>query len=133
MPKPPTVILFDGVCNLCNGFVQFVIARDAQAYFQFASLQSPVGQELLAAHGVVIAATPESVVLVEGDRVFTHSEAVLRVLRQLPGWRWLYVLRVLPRGLRDMAYRWVAHHRYRWFGREEACWLPTPALRTRFL
>ncbi|UOR06020.1 thiol-disulfide oxidoreductase DCC family protein [Hymenobacter aerilatus] len=133
MPQPPAVILFDGVCNLCNGFVQFVIARDAQAHFQFASLQSGVGQALLATHGAVVAATPETVVLVENGRVFTHSEAVLRIMRHLPGWRWLYALRVVPRKLRDAAYRWVASHRYRWFGREEACWLPTPALRARFL
>jgi len=133
MPTPPAVILFDGVCNLCNGFVQFVLTHDAQAHFQFASLQSAVGQELLATHGVTVAATPESVVLVEGGRVFTHSEAVLRILRQLSGWRWLYALRVLPRGLRDAAYRWVARHRYRWFGRQDACWLPTPDLQARFL
>ncbi|QNE40109.1 thiol-disulfide oxidoreductase DCC family protein [Hymenobacter sp. NBH84] len=134
MPQPPAVILFDGVCNLCNGFVQFVIARDAQARFQFASLQSEVGQTLLAAHGIVVVATPESVVLVEDGRAYTHSQAVLRILRQLPGWRWVYAFRIVPRWLRDAAYRWVARHRYQWFGQqEEACWLPTPALQARFL
>lgn len=134
MSQPPTaVILFDGVCNLCNGFVQFVITHDSQALFRFASLQSEAGQALLARRGVAVAATPESVVLVDNSGVFTHSDAVLRILRRLAGWRWLYALRIVPRGLRDAVYCWVARHRYRWFGRQGACWLPTPALQARFL
>lgn len=134
MSDIPATILFDGVCNLCNGFVQFVIGRDDKQYFQFASLQSEVGQALLKQHGLQPTITPETVVLLEGGQAYAYSTAVLRILRRLNGaWRWLYIARVLPRPLRDAAYRFVARHRYQWFGQQEACLLPTPALRQRFL
>lgn len=134
-PIPSAVILFDGVCNLCNGFVQFVIEHDAAGQFQFASLQSTAGQELLRAHGLPLLPEPESVVLVTGGRAYTHSAAALGVLARL-GSIWGLVGRVggvFPRFLRDAVYRLVARNRYRWFGRQESCWLPTPELRARFL
>lgn len=127
------VILFDGVCNLCNGLVQFVIRRDRAGYFRFAALQSAEGQALLAAHGLPAPTEPESIVLIENGRAYSHSGAVLRLARRLPGWRWLAAFQVVPRPLRDAAYRWVARNRYRWFGRQEACLLPTPELQARFL
>lgn len=127
-------ILFDGVCNLCNGFVQFVINRDPTGRFRFAALQSEAGKALLATHGIAVPAEPESIVLVADGRVYTHSAAVLRILRGLSGgWPLLSFGRVLPRFLRDAAYRFVARNRYRWFGREETCMLPTPGLTQRFL
>jgi predicted DCC family thiol-disulfide oxidoreductase YuxK len=134
---PPT-ILFDGVCNLCNGFVQFVIRHDATGSFRFAALQSAAGQALLAAHGQQTltsgAVDPDSVVLVENGRVYTHSTAVLRIAGHLGGiWRVAMVGWLLPRPWRDGLYGYVARHRYQWFGRQESCWLPTPALRARFL
>ena len=127
------VILFDGVCNLCNGFVQFVIRRDRVGRFRFASLQSAEGQALLTAHGLPAPTEPESIVLIENGRAYSHSGAVLRLARHLPGWRWLTAFRVVPRPVRDAVYRWVARNRYRWFGRQEACLLPTPELKARFL
>ncbi|GAA3917420.1 thiol-disulfide oxidoreductase DCC family protein [Hymenobacter algoricola] len=135
MISPPATILFDGVCNLCNGFVQFVIRHDAAGRFRFASLQSASGQALLAAHGITLPATgPETVLLVEGGQVYTHSTAVLRIARGLGGaWRLLYAGRLLPRAFRDALYRFVARHRYQWFGRQDACTLPTPELQQRFL
>lgn len=134
MPSTDSTILFDGVCNLCNGFVQFVIQRDPTAQFHFASLQSEAGRQLLAAQGAAAPAEPETVMLIENGRVYTHSTAALRILRRLRGpWSWLYAATVVPRPLRDAVYRFVAHHRYRWFGRQEACWLPTPELKARFL
>jgi len=134
MPASPTpVVLFDGACNLCNGFVQFLISRDPAGYFRFASLQSAEGQALLAQHGLPTPTEPESIVLIENGRAYTHSQAVLRMARHLPGWRWLSAFRVVPRFLRDAVYRWVARNRYRWFGRQESCWLPTPELKARFL
>lgn len=134
MPDYPATILFDGVCNLCSGFVQFVIGRDAKQYFRFASLQSEAGQALLRQHGLEPTITPETVVLLEGGRAYAYSTAVLHILRRLTGaWSWLYAARVLPKPLRDAAYRFVARHRYQWFGQQEACLLPTPALRQRFL
>lgn len=134
MIHQPAVILFDGVCNLCNGFVQLVINHDSGGRFRFTSLQSEPGQKLLAQYGKTVASTPETVVLVEKGRVYTHSTAVLRILRGLGGaWQLLYVGMILPRALRDALYRFVARHRYQWFGQQEACMLPTPELAQRFL
>jgi predicted DCC family thiol-disulfide oxidoreductase YuxK len=138
MSPVPATILFDGVCNLCNFIVQFIIRRDARGYFRFASLQSAAGQALLAAHGLPLPAAaplpPDSVLLVEDGRIYSHSTAVLRISRHLDGgWKWLAAAEVLPRFLRDAGYRWVARNRYRWFGRQESCMLPTPALQARFL
>ncbi len=139
MPAPVSAtILFDGVCNLCNGFVQFLIRHDPHGRFRFAALQSEAGQTLLAAHGqphlVAALASPDSIVLVEDHQVYTHSAAVLRIAQHLGGiWRLAAVGWLLPRSWRDALYRYVARNRYRWFGRQESCWLPTPELRSRFL
>ena len=128
------IILFDGVCNLCNGFVQFVIRHDAEGRFRFAALQSAAGQAVLTARVEAVAAEPESVLLDLDGQLYSHSEAVLRIARGLGGpWRLLLAGRLLPRAWRDAAYRFVARHRYRWFGRQESCMLPTPALQARFL
>jgi predicted DCC family thiol-disulfide oxidoreductase YuxK len=127
------IVLFDGVCNLCNGSVQLIIRHDRQGLFRFASLQSPLGQELLARFGIDPKVV-DSVILVEGDRWFKESDAALRIARGMSGaWKALSILRVIPRPLRDAAYRLIARNRYRWFGRQETCWLPTPELRERFL
>jgi len=135
MSAQSATILFDGICNLCNGFVQFIIKHDPAGRYQFASLQSEVGQALLAQYGVKAATTnPESVLLVTKGRVYSHSTAVLHILRGLGGaWSLLYAGMLFPRFIRDGAYRFVARNRYRWFGREEACMLPTPELAQRFL
>ena len=135
MSASSATILFDGVCNLCNGFVQFVIERDPAAQFQFAALQSAAGQQLLAAHGLPAPTTPDSVVLLEQGRARTQSDAALGVLRRLGGGWGLAAaaVQVLPRAVRDAAYRLVARNRYRWFGRQDSCWLPTPELKARFL
>ena len=127
------VILFDGVCNLCNGFVQFVIARDPHARFRFAPLQSDAAASLL--HDAAIAtARPDSIVLVEGGRIFIRSEAALRIARRLRfPWPLTYGLIAVPRAIRDWVYDYIAAHRYRWFGRRDVCMVPTPDLRKRFL
>jgi predicted DCC family thiol-disulfide oxidoreductase YuxK len=127
------VILFDGVCNLCNGFVQFVIARDPGARFQFAALQSDSARRLLARVDG-LGQVPDSVVLVDRGRVYTRSSAALRIARGLPfPWSLARALIVVPRPLRDWVYDRVARHRYRWFGRKDTCMVPTPDLRARFL
>jgi predicted DCC family thiol-disulfide oxidoreductase YuxK len=134
MAPQPAIILFDGVCNLCNGFVQFIIRHDSAGYFQFTSLQSEVGQRLLAQYGTTVATTPETVVLIKQGRLYTHSTAVLHILRSLGGaWQLFYAGLLLPRVVRDAVYRFVARHRYRWFGQQDACMLPTPDLAQRFL
>jgi predicted DCC family thiol-disulfide oxidoreductase YuxK len=126
-------ILFDGVCNLCNGFVQFAIARDPSARFRFAALGSGPAQALLKEAGVT-GPLPDSVVLVEDGRVFVRSAAALRVARGLTfPWPLAYGLVVVPRGIRDFVYDLIAARRYRWFGRRETCMVPTPDLARRFL
>ncbi|MBC3538253.1 thiol-disulfide oxidoreductase DCC family protein [Rufibacter sediminis] len=132
LPTSPT-ILFDGVCNLCNGFVQFVINNDPESYFRFASLQSEVGQQVLKTHGLPTEQF-KSVLLLENGQLYTRSSAALRIVRRLSGgWSWLYALVIVPKFLRDPLYDWVSRNRYRWFGQQESCMLPTPALRARFL
>ncbi len=125
------VLLFDGVCNLCNGFVQFVIQRDPAGRFQFAALQSDAARGLLRAAPQPL---PDSLVLVENGRVFMRSTAALRVARGLRfPWPLAYAFVAVPRPLRDWVYGIVARHRYRWFGRRDVCMVPTPELRARFL
>ncbi len=127
------IVLFDGVCNLCNGFVNFVIDRDPAGYFKFGALQSEAARPYLERFGL----RPDymdSIVLIENGRLYRDSTAALRILRRLKGlWPLLYALIVVPRPLRDAVYRWIARHRYRWFGRREQCRVPTPDLLARFL
>jgi len=131
-PAPP-VVLFDGVCNLCSGSVQFLLKRDPEGRFRFASLQSEAGRSLMAEHGLDVDAL-SSVLLIEDGQVWQESSAALRIARHLPGaWKLLRVFAAVPRPLRDAAYRWIARNRYRWFGKTETCWLPTPELKARFL
>lgn len=129
------MVLFDGVCNLCNGTVQFILRHDPQGQFRFASQQSEAGQRLLARHGISASnALADSVVVIEGDRVWLESDAALHILHRLGrGWGVLYLLRWLPKPLRDAVYRWVARHRYRIFGKREACPMPSAEFAGRFL
>ena len=127
------VLLFDGVCNLCHGTVRFVLDRDRAARFRFAPLQSDVGRALLANFALDPDAT-DTVVLIDAAGAHTRSDAALRTARALGApWSWLWPLAVIPRPLRDAAYDFVARHRYRWFGKKDACPLPRPEWRDRFL
>lgn len=132
MHHHPT-LLFDGVCNLCNASVQWVLKRDRHAQFRFAALQSEIGQQLLQQHGL----DPiqfDTVVLAEGDRIFLRSDAPLEISRRLGGgWKLLYVLKIIPRPLRDSVYNFIARNRYRWFGKQEVCMIPKPEWKGRFL
>jgi predicted DCC family thiol-disulfide oxidoreductase YuxK len=127
------IVLFDGVCNFCNASVNFIIAREPRGRLRFAALQSEAGRALLREHGLP-GDFMTSLVLIEGGRAFTDSTGALAIAAHLrPPWNWLRLLRVVPRFARDAAYRFVGRHRYRWFGRREACRVPTPAERARFL
>ena len=128
------VVLFDGVCNLCNASVQWIIARDPAAFFHFAPLQSDAARRLLAEVGrAAPVGDPETILLVEHGRVFERSTAALRIARRLRGpARWLAAFLIVPAPIRDACYRFIARHRYRWFGRREECRLPTPELSSRF-
>ena len=127
------IVLFDGVCNLCNGAVNFIIDRDPRNRIRFASLQSDVGTELLQKHKIDPNDT-DSIVLIEDGKASVRSTAALRIVRHLKGlWPALFVIVIVPRPLRDFVYRGIAKRRYKWFGRREACRIPTPEERYQFL
>lgn len=127
------IILFDGVCNLCTGSVRFVIERDSRKQFRFASLQSPVADQLLGPQRIE-GDRLESVVLVVGERVYRKSSAALLIARRLEGlWPLLSVLLAIPRPLRDAVYDWIGRRRYRMFGKRDVCWTPQSELSDRFL
>jgi len=127
------IVLFDGVCNLCNGFVQFIIRNDKKEHFHFGALQSAEAQELLKG-SPIRPADLDTVIYLRKGKALTRSTAALQILKELGGaWSLMAVFFVVPRFLRDAVYRFIGNNRYRWFGRQESCMLPTPELRARFL
>lgn len=127
------IILFDGVCNLCNAGIQSVIKKDKKKKFRFASLQGEKGQALLREFNLADN-NLDSFVLIEGDKAYTRSTAALRIAKITGGfWKILYALIIFPRFIRDAVYNLVARNRYRWFGKKDECMVPTPELRDRFL
>lgn len=127
------VVLFDGVCNLCNGLVQFLIQNDPKARLRFASLQSPYGQEVLRKFNLP-QSNFSSFVLVEGERVYLRSSAALRIAYHLGGfWKILQVFWIVPPFIRNAVYNFIAKNRYKWFGKKTECMMPTPELQERFL
>jgi predicted DCC family thiol-disulfide oxidoreductase YuxK len=127
------IIYFDGVCNLCNRSVQFIIKNDKKKIFRFASLQGKGGQQMLRKAGLPLDDL-NSFILQEGDKIFTRSTAALRMFRKLPGgWKLFYGFMILPRFIRDGVYKWVARNRYRWFGKKDECMVPGPGVKERFL
>lgn len=131
-------ILFDGVCNFCNASINFIIDRDSKGIFKFAALQSEIGQELLNKFGLKTSdsesRTFESIVAIEGDKVYQKSDAALEIARRMDGiWKISYVFKVIPAFFRNPIYDLVARNRYRIFGRTDACRIPTPELKARFL
>jgi predicted DCC family thiol-disulfide oxidoreductase YuxK len=127
------VVLFDGVCNLCNGSVQWLILRDPNSKLRFAALQSDFGQNILKKNNLNTLDF-NSFILVEGEKIWLKSDAALRVVSYLGGgWSWLRLLQIVPTFIRNFFYDIMAKNRYRWFGKKESCWLPTPELRARFL
>jgi predicted DCC family thiol-disulfide oxidoreductase YuxK len=127
-----SLLLFDGVCNVCNASVLFIVDRDPREHFQFASLQSELGARTLREHGLPM--DLDTVVLIEGGKAYVRSSAALRVARRLR-WPWplLYALVLVPRGLRDVLYNAFASRRYALFGKSDSCRVPTPELRRRML
>ena len=133
MSREKAVILFDGVCNLCNSSIDFVLKMDQKDRFIVGALQSEEGKKLLSRFDV----NPEyldSLVLIEDDRIFFRSTAALRIAKTLPGaWPLLYGLVILPVFLRNGIYDWIGKNRYRWFGKKQTCRLPTPEEQAKFL
>jgi predicted DCC family thiol-disulfide oxidoreductase YuxK len=127
------VVLFDGVCNFCDGTVDFLMDRDPDRRLRFAALQSEIGGRLL--RQFEIAGEPlETLILIEDGLAYTRSTAVLRSARYLRSpWRFASWLLAVPEGVRDAIYSWIARNRYRWFGTRRSCRMPTPEDRERFL
>ncbi|SEQ55373.1 thiol-disulfide oxidoreductase DCC family protein [Piscibacillus halophilus] len=132
MVKERGIILFDGVCNLCNGIVQFILKRDQHDHFQFSSLQSNTSQNVLKQYH--LSHNLETFVYVYQNKAFTKSSAALRVFRDLGGlWKLLYALIIVPKFMRDPIYNWIAKNRYKWFGKRNECMLPRPEYKHKFL
>ena len=133
MIKEKPIVLFDGVCNLCNRVVQFIIKRDKKKQFLFASLQGKTGQEVLKKFNL----SPtdfDSFVVLDGDKIYTRSTAALRMLKKMNGgWNLLYAFIIVPRYIRNAVYDWIARNRYKWYGKRDECMIPTPELKERFL
>lgn len=129
----PAVILFDGVCNLCNSAVQLIIRYDKKAYFSFTSLQGAYGQEFLKANNLNTE-DYDSFILFENGTMYTASTAALYVAKRM-GFPWVlsYPLLIIPKFIRDAVYRWIAKNRYRWFGKKEQCMIPDPDVQNRFI
>lgn len=125
------IVLFDGLCNFCDSSVQFIMKRDHNAHFQFASIQSDLGQQLLKEHGLT---EVDSIVVINNENAFTKSNAAIEIAKYFKGlWKILVVVKVVPKPFRDMVYDWIARNRYKWFGQKDACRIPTPEERERFL
>ena len=127
------LILFDGVCNLCNSSVLFIIKRDSKEVFKFASLQSELGKALLEEFKLP-ATELNSVLLIDKGKFYNKSDAALNIARHLHGlWPMLYGFKIIPLFIRNGVYDWIAKNRYRWFGKKDACMIPTPELKSRFI
>jgi predicted DCC family thiol-disulfide oxidoreductase YuxK len=129
---PDGLIVFDGVCVLCSGWVQFLIRRDPTEIFRFTPIQSAYGGAIAARLGIDRAA-PESNAVIFGGTAYFKFDSVMQALGRLPGWRWLRAFAILPRPLRDCIYDRIAKNRYRMFGKTESCMMPTPELMRRFV
>jgi len=131
--KDKPILFFDGVCNLCDGFVHWVIKRDKDAKIYYASLQSEFAQEFTTSTDLKVQDV-NTVILYYQSKFYTESDVALQIASLLGyPWKLAYPLTLLPRIIRDNLYRWVANNRYRWFGKKEGCMIPTPELQNRFL
>ncbi len=127
------IILFDGVCNLCNGAINFIIKHDSKAQFKFASLQGATGQKLLAKHKIDPKEI-DSIILIESQRISVKSTAALRIAKSLnSGYPLLFGFMIIPGFIRNAVYDFIAANRYKWFGKKDSCMMPTPELKSRFL
>ena len=120
MQSEKHIILFDGICNLCNGAVNFILKRDIKKQFQFEALQSERGKKLIA--NFEIAPETDSIILIINNQVYTESDAAIEIARLLPApWNWFSTFKIIPPKFRNGIYKWIAKNRYRWFGKKETC------------
>src|SRR6187402_1768600 len=130
LPRDKKIILFDGVCNLCDSMVQYVIRHDKKDVFRFAALQSEIGQQILKYTGIN-KKNIDSIVLYEpGKAYFYKSSAAIEIAKELGGvFSIAGIFRVIPKGLRNIIYDYVARNRYKWYGQKQECMIPTPELK----
>ncbi len=134
LPEDKKIVFFDGVCNLCNGVVQYIIKQDKKDVFRYASLQSDVGQQFLKERGLNAEDFDSFIVFIPGRSYEHKSKAAFEVIKEFGGlWPLLRVFSVLPAKITDFFYDIVAKNRYKWFGKQESCWIPTPELKAKFL
>ena len=134
IPKDKLLILFDGVCDLCNGFVRFVIDRDAQDVFRFASLQSDIGQQFIKNKNLDPSKTDTIILVTANGDYNIKSTAVLKIVKRFGGlWSLAQLLWLLPVFIRNLAYDFVAKNRYKWFGKKDSCMIPTEELKAKFI
>ena len=133
IPLDKPIVLFDGVCNLCNNLVQFIIKRDKKGKIRFAALQSEIGQSLLDEFELPLEDF-DTAIIYENGKIYDRSSMGLRLSRHMDGlWPLCYAFIIIPKPIRDIVYNWIARNRYRWFGKRESCMMPTPELKARFL
>jgi len=124
------ILAFDGVCNLCNSFVHWLIKRDKKRVFRYATIQSSVGKEISEIKDTGL----DSVVLINNGEVFTHSDVALEATKHIGGlWVVLYVLKIIPKSIRDLIYNWIAKNRYKWFGKKDECMVPSEDVKSLFI
>ena len=134
VPTNKKIILFDGVCNLCDATVQFLIKRDKKDIFRFVAIQSDLGQEIVKHIGIDISKTDSIILYEPGQAYYYKAEAALKIAKELGGiYSLLGVFTLLPKGLSNIVYDFVARNRYKWYGKKDACMIPTPAMKAKFL
>lgn len=134
LPHDKKIILFDGVCNLCDSTVQFIIKHDKKDVFRFVAIQSEIGQEIIKHIGIDTAKTDSIILYEPGKAYYYKAEAALNIASSLSGvYSLLGVFKVVPKGLSNMVYDYIARNRYEWYGKKDACMIPTPELKAKFL
>lgn len=131
MQQNNPIIFFDGVCNLCNASIQFVIKRDVKGYFKFSALQSDLAKQYIPD---LNSDDLDTIILLENGKLYKRSTAALRIAKKLNGlWSLMYVFVIVPPFIRNAIYNYIAKNRYKWWGRQEQCWMPTEGLKDRFV
>lgn len=134
LPENKKIVLFDGVCNLCDNAIQYVIKHDKKDIFRFVPLQSDLGKEILSYLKIDRSKTDSIILYEPGQAYFYKSDAALEILNELGGFlKWSVIFKVIPSGLRNPIYDYVARNRYKWYGKKDACMIPTPELKAKFL
>lgn len=130
--SPSLIVLYDGQCSFCNGATQWIITRDRKAKLSFAAIEGELGQRLIQQFN--IPSSLDSLICIDKDKAYLYSSGAIRITKYLDGaWKLIYLLTIIPTFIRNPVYRWFANNRYRWFGKQQACLLPTPEIRRRFL